>query len=335
MKILIATGIYPPDIGGPALYAKNLKDEFAAAGHEVRVATYTWERKLPFGARNLAYLVCILPKALWADKILVLDTFSAAVPAATAAVMFGKPYVLRVGGDFLWEQYVERARTMVPLDEFYADGFASKLSRKEKLVLAFTRFVLHHAATTVFTTEWQCRIWKSAYGLDVSKTQVVENFIGDRAEADQPEKKTFLFAGRDIFLKNADMLIRAFATAREVHHDIELERVQAPHDELMKLIRKCYCVVIPSLSEVSPNLALDALRYGKPIILTNRTGYGDMLAGHATFVDPFDESDLAEKISMLAEPGGYDEAVRRADSFSLRRPWRDVAMDFLRIIQST
>jgi len=27
MKILIATGIYPPDIGGPAKYAKSLAEE--------------------------------------------------------------------------------------------------------------------------------------------------------------------------------------------------------------------------------------------------------------------------------------------------------------------
>lgn len=31
-KVVIATGIYPPDIGGPALYAKHLKEEFSKGG---------------------------------------------------------------------------------------------------------------------------------------------------------------------------------------------------------------------------------------------------------------------------------------------------------------
>ena len=41
LKILIATGIYPPDIGGPATYAYNLSRELTRLGHEVNVLTYS------------------------------------------------------------------------------------------------------------------------------------------------------------------------------------------------------------------------------------------------------------------------------------------------------
>lgn len=40
MKIVLATGIYPPDIGGPATYVQNLAQEFVARGVEVKVLTY-------------------------------------------------------------------------------------------------------------------------------------------------------------------------------------------------------------------------------------------------------------------------------------------------------
>ncbi len=40
MKILLATGIYPPDIGGPATYVRHLAQELTKRGTEVTVVTY-------------------------------------------------------------------------------------------------------------------------------------------------------------------------------------------------------------------------------------------------------------------------------------------------------
>ena len=52
MRILIATSIYPPDIGGSAQYARNLYDTWKKQGHDVAVATYTWEWAVPPGLRH-------------------------------------------------------------------------------------------------------------------------------------------------------------------------------------------------------------------------------------------------------------------------------------------
>ena len=43
-KILLATGIFPPDIGGPATYVENLAIELEKLGHKVRVVTYSSEK---------------------------------------------------------------------------------------------------------------------------------------------------------------------------------------------------------------------------------------------------------------------------------------------------
>ena len=56
MRILIATSIYPPDIGGSAQYARNLYDTWKKQGHDVAVATYTWEWAVPPGVRHLLIL---------------------------------------------------------------------------------------------------------------------------------------------------------------------------------------------------------------------------------------------------------------------------------------
>ncbi len=42
--------------------------------------------------------------------VVALDTYSVAFPAVLAAMLFRKKLVLRVGGDFLWEQYLERVK---------------------------------------------------------------------------------------------------------------------------------------------------------------------------------------------------------------------------------
>ena len=68
-----------------------------------------------------------------ADLILVLDTWSAAVPTMAACAIMRKRYVIRTGGDFLWESYVERTGDMVLFRDFYGTRM-DKMSGKERLV---------------------------------------------------------------------------------------------------------------------------------------------------------------------------------------------------------
>ena len=60
MKILIATGIYPPDIGGPAQYARGVEEAWKKEGHEVKVLAFRLERKIPTGIRHLYYFFRVL-----------------------------------------------------------------------------------------------------------------------------------------------------------------------------------------------------------------------------------------------------------------------------------
>src|SRR3989344_982317 len=118
-RILITTGIYPPKIGGPAQYAKNLKEEFEKMGHIVLVKRYGPEDKLPTGVRHLFFFFKIIPAIYNSDMVVSLDTFSVGLPTVLAAKIFGKKCIIRTGGDFLWEGYVERSRKKVLLSDFY------------------------------------------------------------------------------------------------------------------------------------------------------------------------------------------------------------------------
>ena len=54
MKILLATGIFPPQIGGPATYAKLLSDELPRRGIDVEVASFSDYLDKPISHGGLA-----------------------------------------------------------------------------------------------------------------------------------------------------------------------------------------------------------------------------------------------------------------------------------------
>src|SRR3989344_4252755 len=142
MKILIVTGIYPPEIGGPAQYAKNLEDIWRSQGHKVSVRVFGRFSRIPWGLRHVLFLLYILPAVIRSDEILTLDAFSAGV-VVVAAKLFSKRVVFRTGGDFLWEFYVERTGDLVLLKDFYKTRM-KQLSLKEKLVFYLTRWALQN-----------------------------------------------------------------------------------------------------------------------------------------------------------------------------------------------
>ena len=88
MRFLIATGIYPPEIGGPAYYAKSLAEALRAKGHTVDIGTFGALKELPTGLRHFLLFLQMIPAASQCDAVIALDTFSAALPAFFAAKLF-------------------------------------------------------------------------------------------------------------------------------------------------------------------------------------------------------------------------------------------------------
>ena len=223
MRILITTGVYPPAIGGPAQYAKNLKEEWERTDHKVKVKTFRLEHSLPSGVRHFYFFLKILPAVLWSEFIFALDTFSVGWPATSAAKIFGKKIIIRTGGDFLWEGYVERSRDKVLLRDFYKT-IRETWSWKERLIFKITKWTLHHVSAVIFSTKWQRDIWSLPYGLERVKVFFVENYYGPKEESFKPTDKEFIASTRPLVWKNLDVL-------KEVGVKIHLEN--SPYEEFM------------------------------------------------------------------------------------------------------
>jgi glycosyltransferase involved in cell wall biosynthesis len=334
MRILIATGIYPPHAGGPSYYAKSLKDTFEKLGHTVVIRTFTIEHNLPTGIRHFVYFFKTLVAYIRADAALVFDTFSVALPIALLRKLFGGKMIIRTGGDFLWEQYIERTGERVLFSEFYVHE--RQLTQKERIIFRLTRLVLNRADHIVFNSEYQRRVWNVPYALVSKKTSIIENaFDGGRLDTQKPLKKNFVCITRRIKLKNTDTLQEAFDIAKVKNPDISLDvYYDIPHYEAMNKLSSCYCAILVSLSDIAPNFALEALSMEKPIILTKENGISDRIGAMALYVDPLDTSSIADAMITMTDTATYDVYVSRIKKFSYRRSYADIARDFIQCIQN-
>ncbi len=332
-KILICTGIYPPKIGGPAQYAKAIKEELEKRGNTVMVRTYTIESHLPSVARHLFFFWKVFLSSWKADFIIALDTFSVGWPAAMAAKFLNKKIIIRTGGDFLWESYVERTGDMVLFKDFY-NRSKGNFNLKEKVVFEVIKWTLQNVSAIAFSTQWQKEIFENAYSLDRSKNFIVENYFGEKFQSADPEEKLFISGGRPIKLKNNARLVEAFQKAQEIDPLIRLSVENIPHEQFIEKLKKCYAVILTSISDISPNMILEAVRYNRPFITTRETGVYEKLKDIGLFVDPKNPDDIKEKILFLANENNYKVQKQKVSSFGFLHSWTQITEEILAIVKS-
>lgn len=172
MKILLATGIFPPQIGGPATYSKLLYDELAAYGIKVEVANFGDHLDKPKIIRHFAYFYELLQKAPDADLIYALDPVSVGLPALLASQVRGKKLVLRVAGDYAWEQGTQRFGVTDMLDAFAME--TEKYSLPVRLLKRVQRYVADGATKIIVPSNYLKSILRD-WGVDEKKITVVYN----------------------------------------------------------------------------------------------------------------------------------------------------------------
>jgi len=115
-KILVAAGLYPPDIGGPATYARMIEERLPPRGIEVTILAFGQVRHLPKIIRHLAYGYRLWKMTDGHDVIYALDGVSVGLPAMLVAKFKKKPLIIRLGGDYAWEQGSQRFKLTATLD---------------------------------------------------------------------------------------------------------------------------------------------------------------------------------------------------------------------------
>jgi len=225
-KLLIASGIYPPDIGGPATYSQLIAREFIEQGINATIICYG-DKKEELGdkeekfkikrilrkhnilVRYWLYFWNLFKLAKNADIIYAQGPVNSGFPAILVAKIFKKNILLRLGGDYVWERAIDRSEINLTLRQYYQTG----IFKKQGCIFKIFKWVIKSVDTVIFSTEFQREIYLEYLGLNKEKTVVIRNAFPDFKEVspDIPHNNQILFAGRIAKLKNLSLLIRVFS----------------------------------------------------------------------------------------------------------------------------
>jgi glycosyltransferase involved in cell wall biosynthesis len=349
VRILLATPIYPPDIGGPAQYVRNLSERLRQKGIESAVISYRGLRNIPQPFRLFIYFINLFNKAMSVDIIYAFNLIGCGLPALICSKLLKKKFIVRLGGDFLWEKAVESGRSKKTLKEYYSEP----KTIIEKFWMNLMKTVLNSADKVIFSTNFQKQIYEIYFGIKEEQTVVVKNPFPETETIENNVKKNgyqILYAGRLIKLKNLDTLIDVFnKVVKETNLPLKLKIIgegpekenlefriknlglenkaviQEPmrHEDLLKEIQKSYLCILPSLSEISPNFALECIKLTKPILMTKETGIYETFKDYILFIDPKNAKDIKEKLLFLLKIRNHNDYLNKMSYIQINYTWSE------------
>lgn len=308
LRVLIATPLYPPDIGGPATYAETLFNSLPKCGISVSILSFSVVRHLPRVIRHLVYGLRVLRQGWNSDTIFALDPVSVGLPAFLAARLLRKPFVVKIVGDYAWEQSTQRFGVTETLDDFVE----KKYGWQTEFLKYIQAFVAAHAMVIITPSAYLQRIVCS-WGVDEKNILVVYNAVvtpdiresrKELRRALQLEGKVIFSAGRLVPWKGFALLIRAVADIRKLFPDARLliagdgperERLKfiikneklekyvtllgkVPHEKLLRHIVAADIFVLNTAYEGFSHQLLEVMAIGTPIITTAVGGNMELLA---------------------------------------------------------
>ena len=326
MKILIATGLYPPESGGPATYTKLLEERLPAYGFEVSVLPFSTVRHLPKRKRHFAYFKKCLEMAEHADVVYAQDTVSVGFPAAFAAKMAGKKFVVRVPGDYSWEQARQRFGVTDELDAFQKKYYGPRVI----LLRLLQKFVVRRARVVIVPSIYMQRI---VFGWG-ARSMLIYNGIGLPVPAIEPKGRPGGFlvvsAGRNVPWKGFEGLKRVVGREQNWHLFIA---DGLPRAEALGWAKVADVFVLNSTYEGLSHQLIEVMSLGTPIVATAVGGNPELITDRVEglLIPPNNDNAL---YLALKDIEGNKEAARarglaaraRAGMFSIKHTLDQLAM---------
>ena len=178
MRIVLATGIYPPDTGGPASYTQAISAWLQERGEVTTVICYSDKpgddavRVLRAGSvlnRYWRYAKAVYHAAKQADIVYLQGPVSEGLPGTMAAMLAGKPTVMKIVGDYAWEQAQQKGESAL-LDEFLQSSHTGSV----RLMEIIERWTARRAKR-VITPSRYLKTVVERWGIASEKIEVILN----------------------------------------------------------------------------------------------------------------------------------------------------------------
>jgi len=339
MRILVITGTFHPEPGGPPTYLAGMLPELQARGHQARVITYgegpvagygypvlRISRAQPVPARLWAFGRAVLGAARWADVLFVQGY---PFPALPAYLLYRRPMVAKAVSDFTWEYALRHGLTQSDVIAFQRERHPWRL----RLLRTVHHRALRLAHCVIVPSEHVARLARG-WGIPAERVHVIHNAIpaSDLATADRAQLRAelglpggflLISVGRLTAVKGVDVALDALARLPDAHLAVIGEGEQRvaleaqavalgvirrvhwtgyqPHERVLAYIRAADVFVLSSHTEGLSHVLLEALSVETPVVATAVGGNIEILTGEQTglLVPPGDAAALAEAIARL------------------------------------
>ena len=355
MRVLIVSGIWPPDVGGPASHAPDVAEFLRGRGHDVEVVTTAdappparpypvraVPRRHRAGVRHYRGAALVHHRAREADVVYTTGMFGR---SALGAAMARRPYVVKLTADPAFER--SRRRGFVEGD---VEDFQRRAGGAAVALLRFARDVeLRHAAH-VFTPSAYLRELALTWGVAPKRVTVLPNpapRIPQLPARDELRRSfglngaTLAFAGRLTAQKSLVHALEAVAAAPEVELVIagdgpdreplerranELgiaDRVRflgaQPRERIVELFYAADATILSSSWENFPHTVVEALSVGTPVLAMEAGGVAEVVRDgvNGLLVAPGDTAALSEAVRRYFHEDTLRERLRAAATESV------------------
>jgi glycosyltransferase involved in cell wall biosynthesis len=325
VRVLIVSGIWPPDVGGPASHAPEVAGFLLGRGHDVEVVTTAdappgaeaypvrWVRRsLPPGARHGEGIRLVATRARHADVVYTTGMFGR---SSLGSLLARTPFVVKLTADPAYERARRWGLWRGSLDDFQRGAPLSTLP------LRFARDADARAAAHVVTPSSYLRELAIAWGVPPNRATVLPNpapALPELRSRDELRSElgfdgpTLVFAGRLTAQKSLDLGIEAarragvtLVIAGDGPDRAALEWLGGarflgarPRDEVLELFRAADASLLSSSWENFPHTVVEALAVGTPVIATRTGGVGEVVRDgeNGLIVEPGDVDALADAV---------------------------------------
>lgn len=302
MKILVITGIFPPDIGGPATYLPQVATALAEQQHTVVVVTLSDARgdhapSYPFRVvclrrgifkplRIILTVITLLRLGRRADLLFVNGLY---LEAVVANFFLRKPLVQKVVGDWAWERATNKGWIKDNFEEFQRSRYGLNV----EALKALRNLCVRRAHTLIVPSQYLAH-WASHWGVPEKRITVVYNAVEALSPSALPVPLStpvkLVTVGRLVPWKQVDHLITAVAECDGAGLVIvgdgperpRLEELARAHgltgriyfagrrtkEETLSLMAACDVFVLNSTYEGFPHVVLEAMSVGLPVVAT-------------------------------------------------------------------